>query len=204
MISVYTTQGCDRPAFSVSALASTVASRLSTAVVSVVASLWGKKRDAPREADAAGAAAAQPLASLPSAYGLQDPRRRVVSISRGPRGMCAATDTFGRVLLLDTATGTLVRVWKGYRDAQVAWLWAPGPDSARAPLLLLALHAPRRGLLELWSLRGGPRVAACTVPAGELLEGGAADGDAEAGRVLFLCRDGRVLDIVPPSRAQLK
>jgi len=66
-----------------------------------------------------------------------DPRRRFV----------AATDSLGRVMLLEPRTLVVLRVWKGYRDAQCAWLDAR--DGAGA---LLAIHAPRRELLELWAL----------------------------------------------------
>ena len=220
MISVYTTLGCDRPAFSAAALASTVATRLSTAVVSVVTSLWGKRRDARRESNLVTAAPASTLPALPTLFGLQDSRRRVVTISRGPQGLCAATDTFGRVLLMDSATATIVRVWKGYRDAQVCWLWAglgdttpdPNADHTRrpwdaAPRLLLAIHAPRRELVELWALRSGARVAAGTVPPGDLLDGGCSGGAVDprpATRAVFLCQDGRLLEIQPPHAAALR
>lgn len=47
-----------------------------------------------------------------------------------PTGKLAAcTDNKGRVLLLDVHALTLVRTWKGYRDAQCAWLHMPTLDS---------------------------------------------------------------------------
>ena len=39
--------------------------------------------------------------------------------------LAACTDDKGRVLLLDTCQLALVRAWKGYRDAQCAWLRVP-------------------------------------------------------------------------------
>lgn len=33
--------------------------------------------------------------------------------------VAAVTDTLGRVLLVDTSRGTIKRMWKGYRNAQV-------------------------------------------------------------------------------------
>lgn len=39
------------------------------------------------------------------------------------RGLLAvARDSFGRVLLVDIASLTVIRIWKSYRDAQVGWI----------------------------------------------------------------------------------
>ena len=88
--------------------------------------------------------------------GLHDPPRRGRTVSVAPRGaMAVGCDSLGRVLLFDLQAGSLtaVRLWKGYRDAQVAWVDA-------GPRLALAVHAAKRnGLLEVWLLQGGPRVA---------------------------------------------
>jgi len=43
------------------------------------------------------------------------------------------TDTLGRVVLWDLAAGTALRMWKGYRDAQCAWLVLPEVPSTRRP-----------------------------------------------------------------------
>ena len=34
-------------------------------------------------------------------------------------------DIFGRVIITDVSNGSIIRMWKGYRGAQVAWLNAP-------------------------------------------------------------------------------
>jgi hypothetical protein len=39
--------------------------------------------------------------------------------------LAACTDDKGRVLLLDTGNLCFLRTWKGYRDAQCAWLELP-------------------------------------------------------------------------------
>jgi len=47
-------------------------------------------------------------------FGLHDKRRHGESISISPDSKLAAcTDSFGRVLLLETARGIAVRMWKG-------------------------------------------------------------------------------------------
>lgn len=46
----------------------------------------------------------------------------------GCRGvLAAATDTLGRVMLVDVAAVAAVRLFKGYRDAQCGWLLLPPP-----------------------------------------------------------------------------
>lgn len=39
---------------------------------------------------------------------------------RGP--LAIASDSFGRVLLIDVVSVTVVRIWKSYRDAQFGWI----------------------------------------------------------------------------------
>ena len=104
-----------------------------------------------------------------------DPRRRYI----------AASDTLGRVVLLEPRTLVVLRVWKGYRDAACAWLDAPvgnvpaaaahmpggdkmHPGGVRA---VLAIHAPRRELLELWAIPSGVRLRAMATGAGCALLG---------------------------------
>ena len=77
-----------------------------------------------------------------------------------PNGLMAvSTDNFGRVFLLDLRSSLLIRVWKGYRDAQCAWL-SPFP---RRGLCCLIIYAPRRGLLECWEVSLNHRIGAVNV-----------------------------------------
>ena len=62
-------------------------------------------------------------------------------------------------LLLEARTLVVLRLWKGYRDAQVGWCGGGGGG------LALAIYAPRRGLLELWRVPLGARLHACAVGA---------------------------------------
>lgn len=95
---------------------------------------------------------------------------------RGP--FAAGADNLGRVLLINTATVNVVRVWKGYRDAQLAWLLARPPHqqpqatagegsgvppaskfgahpSGLPRQLLLVVLAPLRQVVEVWQVRCG-------------------------------------------------
>ncbi|VDM49009.1 unnamed protein product [Toxocara canis] len=74
----------------------------------------------------------------------------------------AVTDSIARVVLIDAATRQIVRMWKGYRDARCAWIEASSSieseskrseESVLSTALFLVLFAPRRGLLEVWSMQ---------------------------------------------------
>ena len=87
-------------------------------------------------------------------------KRHITSGILDPTGRyCACTDTFNRVLLLDTVDNVIVRMWKGYRDAQCAWVQQEGLDPNKERFsMFLAIYAPRRGILEVWQTRVGPRL----------------------------------------------
>lgn len=179
-------------------LASAVASRLTSAVSSAVTSLrWGWWRagakaapaGTPRPADAGDAAdaglpsaleararTAGPSASVRSF--VSDQKRRVLSAETAPGGRLVATvDDLGRVMLMDAPDGVVLRMWKGYRQAQVAWLHAlerwPGQAEGAAPPrtlrhgtwgLYLVILAPLRNALQIWRMPHGPLVSNMAAP----------------------------------------
>lgn len=54
---------------------------------------------------------------------LDDPPRKALRVWMASRGsLGAVADNLGRVSLIDGLGGLVVRVWKGYRDAQCAWV----------------------------------------------------------------------------------
>lgn len=78
-----------------------------------------------------------------------------------PCSLVATADTLGRVFVQDSRDLCVLRVLKGYRDAQVAWVKEGGP--------VLAVLAPRLNVLELhWPL-GGKRVTAFELESGSML-----------------------------------
>ncbi|XP_025103721.1 rab3 GTPase-activating protein non-catalytic subunit-like isoform X2 [Pomacea canaliculata] len=109
----------------------------------------------------------EPAAPLPLRFGLPDKRRMGHSIVLSPcNTYMATTDSFGRVILVDIQHGIAVRMWKGYRDAQIGWVQikedgGKGDHSRVAQFLII--YAPRRGILEVWTAVHGPRVAAFNV-----------------------------------------
>lgn len=72
---------------------------------------------------------------------LNDGPREVHSLHVAPRSsLMLAPDSLGRVLLVDTCQFLVSHVWKGYRDAQCAWITldpstcgmlSTGPGTAR-------------------------------------------------------------------------
>ena len=69
-------------------------------------------------------------------------------------------------------------MWKGYRDAQLAFFQCTQPKNPHAKkqkqneqsvYQYLAIYAPRRGLLEIWKVRNGSRQAVFSVGEDSLL-----------------------------------
>ena len=69
-------------------------------------------------------------------------RQRSVFACRGC--LAAASDALGRVLLVDVASLTVIRVWKAYRNAQLAWLMLDVPAMEQ-----------HRGVMEADQLKSG-------------------------------------------------
>lgn len=115
----------------------------------------------------------QPFARASPLTCLKDHPRKGEKLTLSPSGTLAAiTDSLGRILLLDTQALVVVRLWKGYRDASCLFVeMLVNKDTAASCsyheyvksdyCLCLAIHAPRKGIVEVWQMRTGPRI--CTV-----------------------------------------
>ncbi|XP_074547611.1 rab3 GTPase-activating protein non-catalytic subunit isoform X2 [Halichoeres trimaculatus] len=169
----YAVEGSSQPLLSHVALA--VASKLTSALFSAASGWlgWNKNKNE-EEAVQKQKPKVEPATPLAIRFGLPDSRRHGESICLSPcNTLAGATDDFGRVTLLDLARGIAVRMWKGYRDAQLGWLqvpeergdreFSPSASLPRRHALFLVIYAPRRGILEVWSMQQGPRVGAFTV-----------------------------------------
>ena len=109
----------------------------------------------------------EPPTPLSSRFHMRDLRRKGESIIIAPaNNLAATTDSFARVILIDVLKGIAVRIFKGYRDAQIAWMCVDDESedkNNKRYALYLIIYAPRRGLLEVWGCQQGIRVAAFNV-----------------------------------------
>ncbi|XP_047311087.1 rab3 GTPase-activating protein non-catalytic subunit [Impatiens glandulifera] len=110
---------------------------------------------------------------------LKDSPRKGEKLTLSPGGTLAAiTDSLGRILLLDTKALVVVRLWKGYRDASCFFMemLVKGDSAASTSAyvnhvkndyyLCLAIHAPKKEIIEIWQMRTGPRLLTIPCPKG--------------------------------------
>ncbi|VDN01140.1 unnamed protein product [Thelazia callipaeda] len=114
-------------------------------------------------------------ADIPMRSVIIDGRRKGERIYMAPPKykLAAITDSLARVVLLDIKHRLMLRIWKGYRDARCAWLEGLSTLDRKknkyelqvqpSTVLYLVIFAPRRGLLEAWSMQNGKRVFASQV-----------------------------------------
>mmetsp|Transcript_19774 Transcript_19774/g.49689 ORF Transcript_19774/g.49689 Transcript_19774/m.49689 type:complete len:492 (+) Transcript_19774:90-1565(+) len=110
-----------------------------------------------------------PPEELPVAAKFIDPTRTGDRLEPAPHrhpttstALAVTCDAFGRVGLFCIETLRCFHLWKGYRDAQVAWLYpCDYPERVDRIEFCLVIYAPLRGLLELWDVTGagGPQRA---------------------------------------------
>uniref|UniRef100_A0AAF5PZ76 Rab3-GAP regulatory subunit N-terminal domain-containing protein n=1 Tax=Wuchereria bancrofti TaxID=6293 RepID=A0AAF5PZ76_WUCBA len=117
----------------------------------------------------------KPSAVIPMRSSIVDGKREGerIYMAPGKYKLAAVTDSLARVALIDIRTRHMVRMWKGYRDARCAWLEGMSTLDRKksryelevqpSTTLFLVIFAPRRGLLEAWSMQNGRRVFASTV-----------------------------------------
>uniref|UniRef100_A0A7E4VNC6 RAB3GAP2_N domain-containing protein n=1 Tax=Panagrellus redivivus TaxID=6233 RepID=A0A7E4VNC6_PANRE len=140
-----------------------------------------------------------------------------VFVAGGGWKIMAVADDSARILVLDTETRRIVRIFKGYRNARCAFVEASGTvkdHQKELRALFLVIFAPKRGLLEVWAMQNGPRVSAFNVdPRGRLLSlpdrddgilGRPVDGNAlyrqTVSGAIFVDSDGHVFTLVAPFR----
>lgn len=128
-----------------------------TELIGSIFSLWNKPQQSKTQTTEI---------TKPVSLNFFDKDRFATSIVSSPdKRLAAVTDDFGRVLLVDVTNWLIVRIWKGYRSAQCGWTEVKrNPDERGSPhASFLIIYAPKRGLLEVWSVQRGPRVAAFNV-----------------------------------------
>ncbi|KAG6438671.1 hypothetical protein O3G_MSEX000134 [Manduca sexta] len=104
--------------------------------------------------------------------GLYDTQRvGTVAVVSPDRRLAAFVDSFGRVALLDVNRGHLVRLFKGCRDAQCAFVQLFEVDDKKPQLsvikeikraIFLVIYNPKKGLIDIRVMQTGTRVAVFT------------------------------------------
>lgn len=107
---------------------------------------------------------AQPAVALASLIDFEDTKRKVLRLRLSPEGdLVAAADSLGRVTLYDVHSNIIVRLWKGVRDARLAWSCCHKEDRQ---YLSLAIYAPQLGLLSFYAMKHGPCLRIVPIPFG--------------------------------------
>ncbi|XP_031377028.1 rab3 GTPase-activating protein non-catalytic subunit [Punica granatum] len=167
----------DRNRSIVGAILSKVVPATFSTIASVSKMIWRSGSASPKQSEVKpqAFARASPLTCL------KDYPRKGEKLTLSPSGTLAAiTDSLGRILLLDTQALVVVRLWKGYRYANCLFmemLVHKNSNSAGSSFnyyeatksdycLCLAIHAPRKGIVEVWQMRTGPRLLAIPCPKG--------------------------------------
>ncbi|XP_065332946.1 rab3 GTPase-activating protein non-catalytic subunit [Cloeon dipterum] len=118
----------------------------------------------------------EPAEPMSCRFGLCDLWRQGEAIIISPNKMLSVVcDSLGRVILLDNSSGVVVRMWKGYREAQCGWIEVRDPaiklssssgsksKSRPRTALFLVIYLPKKGIIEIWAMQNGPKVASIVV-----------------------------------------
>ncbi|UJR30170.1 hypothetical protein I4U23_017710 [Adineta vaga] len=109
---------------------------------------------------------------LESRFSIRDLRRHGEKIIVSPGlHIAAVCDSFGRIIVYDIHRGIAIRIFKGYREAEIGFIQieestirdASMSLSSKKSALFLVIHAPKRQLVEIWGCQQGARVAAFNV-----------------------------------------
>ncbi|CAN8259333.1 unnamed protein product [Cochlearia groenlandica] len=157
----------DRGRSLVGAILSKVVPAAASTIASFSKLIWRSNDKSPKRKPEAKA---QSFARASSLTCIKDYPRKGEKLTLSPSGTLAAiTDSLGRILLLDTQALVVVRLWKGYRDASCVFMeMLAKKDKGKSVIhtepvksdycLCLAIHAPRKGIIEVWQMRTGPRL----------------------------------------------
>ncbi|XP_018563175.1 rab3 GTPase-activating protein regulatory subunit [Anoplophora glabripennis] len=112
--------------------------------------------------------AMQPAEAMGCRFGLCDLHRTATDIILSPdRKLAAVSDALGRVLLIDAFKGITLRFFKGYREAQCAFLQVPDERKSKHRIgnkvaHFLVIYSPKKGTLEVFSVQNGSKITTFT------------------------------------------
>ncbi|XP_030750579.1 rab3 GTPase-activating protein regulatory subunit [Sitophilus oryzae] len=152
----YALEGVNQPVLS--DVAKVVASKLKSALPTWLA---GPKPSQEKEITAA----TQPTDDMALRFGLCDLRRTATEIVVSPnKKLAVVSDTLGRVILIDCFKGIAIKIFKGYREAQCAFLQVPDERRSKHRIgnkvaNFLIIYSPKKGTLEIFTLQQGIKIA---------------------------------------------
>ncbi|EFC44541.1 predicted protein [Naegleria gruberi] len=146
-------------------IATQVASKVYSLASNYSSWLWGgnKEVEQPSEPEEPEIL---PGTRIPISNRFIDEKREIFHADLDYTGKYLATsDSLGRILIFDLSTMTVMKVFKGYREAHCYWFFTgsePENMNSESNIELLLIFAPRRGILECWTI-DGRRLYALTV-----------------------------------------
>lgn len=116
--------------------------------------------------------------SMSLRYALSDDHRATLRVWLSARNRLAAiSDNLGRIILVDCLQTVILRIWKGYRDAQCAFIQVDEKLSKnthkqkRKHTTFLAIYSPRRSTVDVWCVERGKKLAVFPAgPHGQLIQ----------------------------------
>lgn len=168
----YALEGGQAPVLSDVAIA--MANKVASAIGSAVPWFRGNSKTSVQEKPKG--CVNEPAEAMMCRFALSDIFREGNSVLISPNKMLSVVmDSLGRVILIDNRQGLAIRMWKGYRDAQCGWIEAheekqrisrkerknnPGivSHSQQRRALFLVIYAPKKGLIDIWSIQNGSKI----------------------------------------------
>ncbi|ERL83997.1 rab3 GTPase-activating protein regulatory subunit-like [Dendroctonus ponderosae] len=108
--------------------------------------------------------AMHPVENMALRFGLCDLRRTASEIFLSPsKKLAAVSDSLGRVLLIDSYRGVILKNFKGYREAQCAFLQVPDERKSKHRFgnkvaTFLLIYSPKKGTLEIFTVQQGTKI----------------------------------------------
>ncbi|CAF1040067.1 unnamed protein product [Rotaria sordida] len=164
----YCTEGTQTP--HLTEVASALADKVKSSVVSAVSRFFPLRQASPNTDNRK--VKIEPETKLESRFGIRDLRRHGEKIIISPGlHIAAICDSFGRIILYDVHRSIAIRMFKGYREAEIGFIQIEESTTrdtsmsllSRKSALFLVIHAPKRQLVEIWGCQQGARVAAFNV-----------------------------------------
>ncbi|KYN19865.1 Rab3 GTPase-activating protein non-catalytic subunit [Trachymyrmex cornetzi] len=169
----YALEGGNAPVLSDVAIA--MASKLANAIGTAVPWFRGNSKNATSEVSKS--ISHESVETMTCRFGLSDIMREGDCIVCSPNKMFSViSDAMGRVILINNKKGIALRMWKGYRDAQCGWIEVTeerdrairrnvdksGRKALLRTALFLVIYAPKKGVIDIWSIQQGPKITTFT------------------------------------------